>query len=469
MVESDEIANIANNVHEIAKTSIVMICCYTNETPSILNPFDVVDDMSKGTGFFIDNEHILTNHHVIEDAKTIHIKVIGLKHLINVEVLWVQPYLDYAILRQVEKQYTPRFVFPHGTSKTLHIGDPIEVIGYPLAGYYNNLKLYRGSVNGWERNKLQHDTNVNPGTSGSPIIHDGKVVGLHKEGHTAMTGNIMFGATIESLKLDRVLSLKQHGFIHIPYFPFDYQCIDKSHREYLKWKYYLDDEITGVIINGGTKIFQPKDILLKINEFHVTCDGEIDFHQNGENYFSIKHLTSYMIAGEKITLKILRLSSNNTYEEIKLKVKTLGPTVGKKIKVSPDTLILRDIIIQDISNELSRKIQYSGSLQGPIITYVYDYTESYNTDFIESGSVIASVNQKPVKNVEDIKRELLNSSIDNNFIVLETLDLVTIVFKKTDILKSMANNFTRWKVPLDSFYTELQNTWSPRQKNRIKF
>jgi len=464
MTISNEITNISDNNYEIAKISVVMVCCYSTETPSVLNPFHKMDDMSKGTGFFIDKEHILTNHHVVENADTIHIKVIGLKHMILVEVLWVQPYLDFAILRQVEKHYTPRLVFPLGKSKALHIGDPIEVIGYPLAGYYNNLKRYRGSINGWERNKIQHDTNVNPGTSGSPILHNGKVVGLHKEGHTAMTGNIMFGATIESLKLDRVLRLQQHGFIHIPQFPFDYQTIDKSHREYLKWKYYLDDQITGVIINGGSDVFAPKDILLKINEYHVTCNGEIDFHHNGENYFKLRHLTSYMIAKETVNLKILRLTPKHTYEEITLKVKTLGPTVGNKIRVSPDTLILRDIIIQDISGELANKIQYSGPLKGPVISYVYDYTESYNTDFIDSGSIIASVNEKPIKNVEELKKHILNSSTDNNFIVLETLDLITIVLKKSDILKSITNNFIRWKIPLNSFYHDLQKKWSSNKK-----
>lgn len=58
----------------------------------------------------------------------------------------------------------------------LEPGDPIIALGFPLG--FPNPKVNKGTFNGREREELQYDAPTAPGSSGGPILANGKVVGV---------------------------------------------------------------------------------------------------------------------------------------------------------------------------------------------------------------------------------------------------------------------------------------------------
>lgn len=134
---------------------------------------------STGSGFFVSDEgHVITNFHVIEDAKEI--KVITKSgETLDAQVLKRDPANDVALL-QIQ-----------GTSKGLTLSDEIVkgesvlTIGYPLVAVQGQeSKVTLGHVNALSGVKgdvrfVQIDVPIQPGNSGGPLFNEkGEVIGV---------------------------------------------------------------------------------------------------------------------------------------------------------------------------------------------------------------------------------------------------------------------------------------------------
>jgi len=459
------------NLFSIAKECVVGITNKMKYNPSILDPFEKTVDTSYGTGFFIDKKHVLTNHHVVKHGESIYINIHGQTEEIEMKVLWIQPKLDYAILVQKKQVYVPKKLFPIGDSSKLRCDDIIQVIGYPLNGYYENLKVLTGKVNGWESNKIQHDTDTNPGSSGSPLLHNGKIVGLHKEGHASsdIPGNIMFAASINSLKLKRVLKLKEHGYLHIPHFPFRYQNITKNMQEYFVKYLKLKPTFSGILITSSSSKFDLKagDIVTKINNYTISCEAMVDFHSNKQCIMHFKHLATYLMGGDMVGVEYMSRTKNGSYKPKKTKIKMLGPQVGGKKKLNKkggDTVVLRDLILQNITKEILQEMQVYENIEGVLVSHVYNYSKSEDDAIIVPGTIITAVNQQDVKSISDVKDILLRTN--NEFILLHTIDNEIDVLKRSECLESIHKDFTQWKIPNDTFYTKLTKKWKQKKSTK---
>ncbi len=136
-----------------------------------------------GTGFIIDEEgHILTNHHVIEHANRITVKLTDGRNL-RAEVVGVDPDTDIALIKVASESKLPHAVL--GNSDDLRVGEWVCAIGNPLAyehtvtvGVVSFLgrKLFDMSLD----NYIQTDAAINFGNSGGPLINTrGEVVGIN--------------------------------------------------------------------------------------------------------------------------------------------------------------------------------------------------------------------------------------------------------------------------------------------------
>ena len=145
-------------------------------------------DKMIGTGFFIDSNHILTNHHVIADH--VDPKYEGYTAVyvttsedpnndIPAEVIGYDKVFDLALLK-ITKNSNTKLIF--GRSPEVNLGDRIYAIGNPLgikntvtAGIISNKDLYLFQLG----KALQIDAAVNPGNSGGPLIDEnGQVIGI---------------------------------------------------------------------------------------------------------------------------------------------------------------------------------------------------------------------------------------------------------------------------------------------------
>ena len=145
-----------------------------------------------GTGFIIsDKGYIMTNRHVVEDAKTVNVTLNNGDIYEDVEVVGVDPLNDSAILK-VEDPKDFKAV-KLGDSKTVFAGQQVVVIGNALGEYSNSVtagvisgtgrELVASDSNGSSYEKLtdmiQTDAAINGGNSGGPVINAaGEVIGM---------------------------------------------------------------------------------------------------------------------------------------------------------------------------------------------------------------------------------------------------------------------------------------------------
>ena len=135
------------------------------------------------SGFIIDREgHILTNHHVIERAERIIVKLADGRSL-RATVVGSDPATDIALLKINAEEPLP--VAPIGDSSSLRPGDWVCAIGNPLAYEhsvtvgvvsYLGRKLFDASLDDY----IQTDAAINIGNSGGPLLNvRGEVIGIN--------------------------------------------------------------------------------------------------------------------------------------------------------------------------------------------------------------------------------------------------------------------------------------------------
>jgi len=144
---------------------------------------------SQGTGFFIsDDGFIVTNFHVIEDAKIIDIQlnVNGKIEKYGADVVVSDKINDLAILKIISKDFKMDKGVPYGLQfGSEDVGSEVFTMGYPLADVMGNeIKFTDGKIssksgiNGDIR-MYQISTPIQPGNSGGPLFNsNGNVVGI---------------------------------------------------------------------------------------------------------------------------------------------------------------------------------------------------------------------------------------------------------------------------------------------------
>ena len=172
-----------------------------------------------GTGFLIDEDgHILTNHHVIDGAERITVKLADGRSLRAV-VIGSDPDTDIALIRvQSDRK------FPHATlgdSNDLRVGEWVCAIGNPLAYEHTvtvgvvsfiGRKLFDMSLD----NYIQTDAAINFGNSGGPLINArGEDIGINSA-VSRQASSIGFAIPINQAKLI-LPQLKERGHVQRGY------------------------------------------------------------------------------------------------------------------------------------------------------------------------------------------------------------------------------------------------------------
>ena len=139
---------------------------------------------SLGSGFFIRNDgHILTNYHVIKDAKTINI-ICNDEKTYEAKVVGIDKASDLAVLKisaDKNAKFTP-VVF--GNADYMRLGDVVLTFGNP---YGLGISVSQGIISAKSRHiglgehqYIQTDAAINQGNSGGPMFNsEGEVVGIN--------------------------------------------------------------------------------------------------------------------------------------------------------------------------------------------------------------------------------------------------------------------------------------------------
>lgn len=265
------------------------------------------DQTVSGSGFFITGQgHILTNNHVVEDAKEV--KVIlsdGTEQ--KAVIVGSDIYSDIAVLKT---DGAVPAVATLGNSDALDPGEPVIAIGSPLGNFKNTVTVGVVSAtgrsidtgNGYQiEDLIQTDAAINHGNSGGPLVNlAGQVIGVN----TLIVRNTASGDVAEGLGFAIPVNtaqavagqIVQKGYFARPYMGINYQPIspDIAARYNLpaQWGVYVMKVADGSPASKAG--LQKGDIITKIGD--IALD---ETHSYVNTLFTFK-------PGDQITLTVMR-------------------------------------------------------------------------------------------------------------------------------------------------------------------
>ncbi len=201
---------VSVNVYETVNTSVVNI----TTKGSAADSFSLLDMPAEGTGSgsVLDSKgHILTNHHVIEDATEITVTLFN-GQTFDAKLIGEDPTNDIAVIK-IEAPTDMLYPVSFGDSTRLRVGQRVFAIGNPF-GFDRTLTT--GVVSSLDRvlpsrNKrtvksiIQIDAAINPGNSGGPLLDShARLIGMNvsivsRTGQSAGIGFAIPVATISRI------------------------------------------------------------------------------------------------------------------------------------------------------------------------------------------------------------------------------------------------------------------------------
>jgi S1-C subfamily serine protease len=170
------------------------ILVYRKNIPSVVNitskavTFDffygLVPQEGQGSGFVIDKEgHILTNYHVIADARQVEVTMHNRKKY-RATVIGTDPAHDLAVIQIQAPNLTPAVL---GDSRNLQVGQKVYAIGNPFGlagtmtrGIVSSIRPVKEPNGAAIDEAIQTDAAINPGNSGGPLMNwHGEVIGIN--------------------------------------------------------------------------------------------------------------------------------------------------------------------------------------------------------------------------------------------------------------------------------------------------
>ncbi len=169
--------------------------------------YGLVPQEGQGSGFIIDKEgHVLTNYHVIADARQVEVTLHNRKKY-RATVVGSDRSHDLAIIQIKAPDVTPMLL---GDSRNLQVGQKVYAIGNPFglagtltSGIVSSVRSVQEPDGVTIDEAIQTDAAINPGNSGGPLLNShGEVVGINTmiASNSGQSAGIGFAIPINTAK-----------------------------------------------------------------------------------------------------------------------------------------------------------------------------------------------------------------------------------------------------------------------------
>lgn len=310
-----------------------------------------------GTGFIIGKNRILTNAHVVSNARRVLITVHGSPTKYPAKVEHIAHDCDLALLSVEDfKDFETFPTFEFGQVPSLE--SQVRVIGYPIGG--ERISVTRGVVSRIDFQPYSHsradshlavqiDAAINPGNSGGPVVQDGKVVGVAFQGlrQADNTGYIIPTPVIRRFLKDvEDGTYDQYADLGISEFPL--------HNPAMRKALGLPDDGKGVLItnvvptSASDGILKPGDILTSLDGLAVDSAGMVTI--DGENV-NLNEIVERKFAGDKVAVRFLRDGGWNDVE-IELKSLSWSRMYAIEYEKKPRYMVFAGLVFQPLDTNL---------------------------------------------------------------------------------------------------------------------
>ncbi|MCC7126029.1 MAG: trypsin-like peptidase domain-containing protein [Acidobacteria bacterium] len=356
-----------------------------------------------GTGFLIDPTGlILTNHHVIEGAERITVKLADGRSLRG-QVVGSDPDTDIALIKVDAPAALPAAVL--GNSDTLRVGEWVLAIGNPLAYEHTatvgivsfiGRKLFDSSLD----NYIQTDAAITFGNSGGPLINmRGEVIGINAA-VSRQVSNIGFAVPINQARAI-LPQLRTAGRVSRGYIGVALRDVDPDIQTSLglpRGEGALVQDVTAGS-PGARAGVKPYDLI-------VAVDGEVV----RSNDALIREIAERR-PGSTARLELLR---DGRSMELSLKLaerpgrvlpESVTPTLPAGRGLERDEPIELGLTLIEIDAANAHRFDVPAGMTGLLVQRVEPFSAAYDAG-ITRGQILLEINRRPVDSVVGYRRSI---------------------------------------------------------------
>jgi S1-C subfamily serine protease len=383
-----------------------------------------------GAGFVIEGNRIMTNAHVVSNARYITVERDGDPNKYPAKVLFVAHDCDLALITVS----APNF-FKHMTPLKFggipELESVVSAYGYPIGGERMSVttgivsridfQLYTHSAID-QHLAIQISAQINPGNSGGPVMQNAKVVGVAFQGYS---GDVAQGVAymIPTPVMRRFLKDIEDGhYDRYVDLGMTYSKLQNpAQRKFLG----LKDDDRGVLVNTVVqagpcaKHIQSGDVLLSIDDHPIASDANVELE--GDRV-EMPEVVERKFKGDTVKFELLR---DKQLLSVKVELTTVWPYLiqGHSYDVRPRYVVYAGLLFQPLNLELIDAYQpqdlrirhffdyfvleqiylehpevilITNILPDPINTYLSPYR----------GGIVDEINGKKIRTLEDMAKTL---------------------------------------------------------------
>lgn len=351
------------------------------------------DQRGGGSGFIVEADGlILTNHHVIDGADEIIVRLADRREFVA-ELVGSDAETDVAVLR-IDAKDLP--TLSYGDSTSLRVGEWVIAIGSPFQ-FEQSVTVGIVSAKGRTQAQqqyvpfIQSDVAINRGNSGGPLIDvRGRVVGINSWILSTSGGNIGLSFAIPIETVSRTVEqLLEYGRVSRGYLGVGIQSVDRQRADALGL-----DRPVGALVNRVEEGSAAERAGIKVGDVILEVDG-----RSIEVFSDLPPIVGSVRPGEKVRLKVWRWGKERTL--------TVTLDERKEAVAASDSRGSSD---REPSNALGLSVrpiddglrQRAPELSGGVVVSDIESDNAYRAG-IRRGDVIQMINNREVRSIDDFE------------------------------------------------------------------
>lgn len=347
-----------------------------------------------GSGVIIDadNGYILTNHHVINNADEISIRLSD-RRSFTATLIGSDPGTDIALVQIEADDLT---AVPLSDSDTLRVGDYVAAIGNPFnigetvtIGIVSALSRQTGiSGNGYE-DFIQTDASINPGNSGGALVDfTGTLVGINSSIISPAGGNVGIGFAVPiNMAMSVVDQLLEFGEIRRGLLGVQITDLTPDVVEALDLKVAAGAVVSSVVPDSpadGAGI-EPGDVIVTVDDDTI------------ESASDLRNTIGLTRAGSEVSVGLIR---DNRRIDLDVRIGN-APDTAQSSPGAQSSSVLEGAQVSDIPADH----EASGDVEGALVTAVEQGSRAYRNG-LQAGDIITAVNRQPVSSRQELVEAL---------------------------------------------------------------
>ncbi len=477
-------------IQDKIKDTVVQVFAQIAEQ-DILQPYRTPNQgASCGSGFFISEQgYLLTNAHVVNQAKAIWIQIPSLgKCIIDAELIGMSE-RDIALLRVRPEGLNliktvlgkiPYLVL--GDSDAVRRADDVLAVGYPLG--QQSLKSTTGVISGREQGMIQISAAINPGSSGGPLINNnGEVIGINTA-KIMGADNVGYSTAINDFKIISN-DLYTTKVLRKPHLGVAITNASDAMTE------FLGNPAPGgcyvAVVVKGSPLYKAGvergDMIYSINGLQLDIFGEMNVPWH-EDKISLIDYVARLSIGQDVNLVVYRNGERKEFT-VAFNQTELPPVHMIYPGYEPlDYEIIAGMVVMPLTlNHIHTLMSVAPGLsqyaevhsQGEptlIITHIFPNSQIYRTRSVLPGSTLKEINGIKVGTLADL-RAAINKGAKEKFLTIKAADNmmraadhVFVALSLDKVLDEEQNLSRDYKYPISSSVKELlaQRTKKEEQK-----